>query len=111
MHWYDDFTGSSTSTSRLEIPAGAWDRSACQSVRFDVAVPRGAVAGQVFVVLDPPQGGQVVRRLAVDDVMLVAWSPAGRSGRRYDVVAGLVTGTATFGTDAAGTASASPFDE
>ena len=111
VHWYDDFTGSSTSTSRVEIPVGAWDRSACHSVRFDVAVPRGAVAGQVFVVLDPPQGGQVIRRLAVDDVMLVAWAPAGRSGRRYDVVAALTSGNATFGRDTAGTESTSPLDQ
>jgi poly-gamma-glutamate synthesis protein (capsule biosynthesis protein) len=99
VHWYDDFTGASTSTSRVDIPKGAWDRGACQTVRFDVVVPRKAVAAQVFVVLDPPKGGQIIRRFAVDDIMLVDWAPKGRSGRRYDVVEGLASGPVTFAAD------------
>ncbi len=106
VHWYDDLTGASTSTSKLEIPQGTWDRGACQQVRFDVTVPHKAVAAQVYVVLDPPNGGQVIRRFGVDDVMLVAWAPKGRSGQRYDVVEGLTGGPVTFESDAVVTADA-----
>jgi len=108
VHWYDDFTGASTATSKLDIPTGAWDPTACQTVRFDVVAPRRAVAAQVFVVLDPPKGGQTIRRFAVDDVMLVDWAPKGRSGRRYDVVGGLSHGSVTFAVDDPATAPRTP---
>ena len=112
VHWYRDFTGRSSSTSRLDIPTGSWDGGACQKLRFDVVVPRKAVAAQVFVVLDPPHGGQTVRRLAIDDLMLVDWAPKGRSGRRYDVVSALSAGPASLGHDTMGGSGegAAPFE-
>jgi poly-gamma-glutamate synthesis protein (capsule biosynthesis protein) len=110
VHWYDDFTGPSTSTSKFDIPTGVWDRSTCARLRFDVVAPAQAVAAQVFVVLDAPQGGQVLRHLAVDDLMLIGWAPQGRSGRRYDVVKGLATGTVALRSDYPTTAPSSPLD-
>jgi poly-gamma-glutamate synthesis protein (capsule biosynthesis protein) len=103
VHWYRDFAGPSFSRSRFEIPAGSWDRGACKALTFPVDVPRKAVAAQVFVVLDPPHGGQTVRRLAVDDLMLVDWAPKGRSGRRYDVIGALSAGAVSLGHDSSDT--------
>jgi poly-gamma-glutamate synthesis protein (capsule biosynthesis protein) len=110
VHWYRDLSGPSTSTSRIIIPNGSWDRGSCQTVRLGVVAPSKAVAAQVYVVLDPPNGGQTVRRLAVDDLMLVDWAPKGRSGRRYDVVRGLATGTVTLGADERQTTATPPLE-
>jgi poly-gamma-glutamate synthesis protein (capsule biosynthesis protein) len=108
VHWYTDLAGPSTSSSRVDVPAGSWDRGSCLSVLLKVVAPSKAVAAQVFVVLDPPNGGQTVRRLAVDDLMLVDWAPKGKSGRRYDVVGGLTTGSVAVAADDSTTARTSP---
>lgn len=108
VHWYEDMAGPSVKSSKLELPSGAWSPEKCQPVRFDLDVPRKAVAAQVFIVLDAPEGGQTIRRLAIDDVSLIDWAPKGRSGRRYDVVEGLRTGTVTFRSDSASPAAGSP---
>lgn len=109
VHWYDDMGGPSTiKSSRLELPTGAWSQGSCQRVRFDLTAPRKAVAAQVFIVLDAPEGGQTIRRLAIDDVSLIDWAPQGRSGRRYDVVDGLRNGTVTFRSDGGAPAGSSP---
>jgi poly-gamma-glutamate synthesis protein (capsule biosynthesis protein) len=51
-----------------------------------VAVPQRAHYAQVFVRLDPPDGGQKLRRLAVDNIRLVEWARKPESGRRFDTV-------------------------
>jgi poly-gamma-glutamate synthesis protein (capsule biosynthesis protein) len=108
VHWYEDMVGSSSSTSRLELPSGAWSPGSCQRVRFDRTVPAKAVAAQVFIVLEAPEGGQTIRRLAIDDLSLVDWAPKGRSGRRYDMVDGLRSGSVTFHSDSAHPADPKP---
>ena len=60
------------------------------------------------MVLKPPDGGQTIRRLAIDDVTLVDWAPKGRSGRRYDMVEALAAGQVTFEADEPGTAASTP---
>lgn len=108
IHWYADESGPSTSVSSTELPTGRWPKDSCRSVRFDVTAPKTAVAAQVFVVLKPPDGGQTIRRLAIDDVTLVDWAPKGRSGRRYDMVEALAAGQVTFEADEPGTAASTP---
>ncbi|EWT03524.1 hypothetical protein N865_17465 [Intrasporangium oryzae NRRL B-24470] len=108
VHWFKAFAGPSSSISSIELPEGSWDRDSCRRVRFDVTVPKGAVAAQVFVLLKPPAGGQRVRRLAVDDVSLVDWAPSGRTGRRYGVLEVLKDASVPFSADDGGLASASP---
>lgn len=102
IHWFKSMMGKSSGISSLELPPGVWDAGACRRVRFDVTVPKGVVAAQVYVFLTPPAGGQRVRRLAVDDLALVDWAAAGRSGRRYDVLEVLKDGGVPFTTDERG---------
>lgn len=108
VHWFKDKEGKSSGVSSLELPPGAWNAATCRQVRFDVTVPKGVVAAQVFIMLKPPAGGQTVRRLAVDDLALVDWAGTGRGGRRYDVLEVKRTGPVTFQTDERGTAPAGP---
>jgi poly-gamma-glutamate synthesis protein (capsule biosynthesis protein) len=108
VHWFKAASGGSASVSSIELPVGSWDRDSCRRIRFDVTVPPGAVAAQVFVRLKPPAGGQRVRRLAVDNVSLVDWAPSGRAGRRYGVFEVLKDGSVPFSSDDNGVASASP---
>ncbi len=103
VHWFKSKGGKSSSVSSLELPAGAWEEDACRQIRFDVTVPKGVIAAQVFVMLKPPSGGQTVRRLAVDDLVLVDWAGTGRSGRRYDVLEVKRSGPVAFQTDERGT--------
>lgn len=108
VHWFRAASGGSASVSSIELPAGSWDRDTCRRIRFDVTVPKGAVAAQVYIRLKPPAGGQRVRRLAVDDVSLVDWAPSGRAGRRYGVLEVLKDGAVPFSSDDNGVASAGP---
>jgi poly-gamma-glutamate synthesis protein (capsule biosynthesis protein) len=108
VHWFKNKEGRSSGVSSLELPPGSWAATACRQVRFDVTVPKGAIAAQVFVMLKPPAGGQTVRRLAVDDLALVDWAGTGRAGRRYDVLEVKRTGPVTFQTDERGAAPPGP---
>jgi poly-gamma-glutamate synthesis protein (capsule biosynthesis protein) len=83
---YGDTKGGSLTTLRTPIPASDQDDDRCQRVRLDAVVPPGVVAVQPFARLVPSGGVQRGARLGIDDVLLVAWSPAGASGRRYDIV-------------------------
>jgi hypothetical protein len=86
VKWYAGKEGHSRDTTVLRLPTGVWDAYSCRSVRLDVAVPPRAHYAQVFVRLDPPEGGQKVRRLAVDNIRLVEWALRPESGRRFDTV-------------------------
>jgi poly-gamma-glutamate synthesis protein (capsule biosynthesis protein) len=108
VHWFKGMEGKSSGVSSLELPAGSWEPQKCRQVRFDVTVPKGVVAAQVYVMLKPPSGGQRVRKLAVDDLALVDWAPTGRTGRRYDILEVRKRGPVTFQTDEPGTAPPGP---
>jgi poly-gamma-glutamate synthesis protein (capsule biosynthesis protein) len=108
VHWFKGMEGKSSGVSSLELPAGSWQPQKCRQIRFDVTVPKGVVAAQVYVMLEAPSGGQRVRKLAVDDVALVDWAPTGRSGRRYDILEVKKTGPVTFQTDEPGAAPPGP---
>lgn len=82
---FADTEGPSVASSVLPVPEGAYDQQ-CRTVRIDVEVPPGTVAVQPFIRLAAPVGEVRALRLAVDDVRLVAWAPAGATGRRYDTV-------------------------
>lgn len=86
IKWYAGKEGPSRATSVLRLPTGVWDAHSCRAVRLDVAVPQRAHYAQVFVRLDPPAGGQKLRRLAVDNIRLVEWARKPESGRRFDTV-------------------------
>ena len=85
LRWYPDTRGGSTSTSAVEIPAGAYDEE-CRQVRIDATVPDGIVAVQPMVRLPPTLDVQFAAHLAVDDVQLVVWAAPGTFGRRYPVL-------------------------
>lgn len=108
IHWFKSMMGKSSGISSLELPPGEWAPDACRRVRFDVTVPKGVVAAQVYVFLIPPGGGQRVRRLAVDDLVLVDWAAPGRSGRRYDVLDVQKDGPVSFVADEPGTVPPGP---
>jgi poly-gamma-glutamate synthesis protein (capsule biosynthesis protein) len=88
LRWYAGASGSSTDTVAVDVPERL-RRSGCEQVRLDVTVPPGAHAVQPFVRLRPPSDVNLSAELWIDDIRLVAWGPAGASGRRWDVVEAL----------------------
>lgn len=86
VKWYSGAEGASRRTTTLHLPTGVWNARTCRSVRLDIQVPKGAHYAEVFVRLDPPRGGQELRRLAVDNIRFVEWATTTTSGRRFDTV-------------------------
>nr|WP_277350825.1 CapA family protein [Rhodococcus sp. HNM0569] len=102
LRWYDGFSGRSVGAVEVPVPEGDRASADCTQVRLDAVVPPGVVAAQPFVRLRPPDDSLSGPRLAVDDVRLVAWSPAGSSGRRFDTVEAAQPATVRFGDDRGG---------
>lgn len=86
IHWYRAMQGPSSDITTILVPTGSWTSDSCRSITNEVTVPEGAVAAKVYVKLPAPAGGQLVRRLAVDNVALVEWSQPGQGGRRDDYI-------------------------
>ncbi|XVX21824.1 CapA family protein [Actinomycetota bacterium] len=98
LRWYSGSEGSSSHTTTLAIePRG--DDPACQRVRLDAVVPKGANAVQPFVRLSPPKSTTTSARLAVDGIRLVQWAKEGSTGRIYDTVESDSSRTVQLGRD------------
>jgi poly-gamma-glutamate capsule biosynthesis protein CapA/YwtB (metallophosphatase superfamily) len=99
VRWYPAMSGASEVVDVLEVPEGGHDADDCLPVRFDVTVPDGMVAAQVFARVQAPRGGQRLRFLGVDDIRLVEWAAPGEGGRRYDTVESTTGGVVTLRRD------------
>lgn len=100
LRWYADLDGPSVAVDSVAIPevvAG----STCRTIRLELTVPAGAVAARPFVRLSPTEDTHAGADLLVDNLRLIAWAPAGASGRVFDSVeaTGDQPGVVTMGYD------------
>lgn len=106
LRWYTGSGRRSATVIREKIPKGDY-RDDCALVRIDAVVPDGVVAAQPFLRLVPSRSGHLSRRLAADDVQLVAWREPGDSGRRFGVIGVRQAQSVRFRKDSAATAAQS----
>ncbi|WP_052594114.1 CapA family protein [Luteipulveratus mongoliensis] len=96
LRWYYRSEGKSMKTTSVTLPITDTTSSGCRRVVLDAVAPKDAHAVQPFLRLAPPSDGQKSRRLAVDNLRLIAWAPVGQGGRQYDVVRGSLNSTGRF---------------
>jgi poly-gamma-glutamate synthesis protein (capsule biosynthesis protein) len=102
LRWYRGATGASVGVDRLTIPVGTWPAAGCGRVRLDVTVPPSATFVQPFLRLSPPDDSIAGPHLRFDNVKLVAWAPAGTTGRALDTIEATAPGSVTVMDDRVG---------
>jgi hypothetical protein len=86
VRWYDAMAGESVGTQTLPVEVRRSDEPGCSQVSLDLVVPPNVVAAQVYVRLVPGKNSTFNRDLAIDNVRLIRWLPAGASTVTGDVV-------------------------